>query len=534
MLLDHPLTSNSYQTPQGIIQGIQWVPAEATQILPAGATPANAVNPSSRLTFLLTDVICRSSLPRGTVATSRERTRGLSKNGICLLKRIGNHLTLSRQKSEEKRRKKEEKDSIKRLSKQFDKDMQEVELRAARDREIQTRERRRSFYGDAPPPGYGPGSTAYGAFTHSPSAELDRKFTELEIERDVKFTTRQRKYSTSGGDRNSVYGPPSSSAYSSSSPVPAYQNPGGYAGSGTYNRAASPYRQPSVYSTSPNPRPQEISSYPGGPDPIARAASPYGRPEPIARAASPYGRPEPIARAASPYGRPPVEPIARASSPYGRLPVEPIARAASPYGQSQPSYSARAPSPYGQSQPSYSARAPSPIPPSRGPPPQRSTSPFPRAPSPYAHMNSSVYPPGHVLEGQSFSRSRAPSPMPGPPGVAFPTSPRMPSAVVGGEVQLTAPEAFSRPANAAQSYTPFNTMKIQDMEQFYDQIPRMPLVLETHDVYHQDWIRFMNVRLSLHALYATPVLKRRPPSPGSRARMGWKDASSRVFPWTAA
>ncbi|KAG8218828.1 hypothetical protein J3R82DRAFT_4506 [Butyriboletus roseoflavus] len=68
----------------------------------------------------------------------------------------------------------------------------------------------------------------------------------------------------------------------------------------------------------------------------------------------------------------------------------------------------------------------------------------------------------------------------------------MPSSLVGGEQQLTAPEAFSRPANAAQSYTPFNTMKIQDMEQFYDQIPRMPLVLETHDVYHQDWIRFMN------------------------------------------
>lgn len=70
----------------------------------------------------------------------------------------------------------------------------------------------------------------------------------------------------------------------------------------------------------------------------------------------------------------------------------------------------------------------------------------------------------------------------------------MPSTGVGLDAQqLTAPEAFSRPANAAQSYTPFNTMKIQEMEQFYDQIPRMPLVLETHDVYHQDWIRFMNV-----------------------------------------
>ena len=398
---------------------------------------------------------------------------------------FGYHLILSRQKSEEKRRKKEEKSSIRRLSKQFDKDMQEVELRAARDREIQTRERRRSFYGDAPPPGYGPGapgSAAYGAYAHSPSnhssADLDRKFSELEIDRDVKFSSRQRKYSTSGGDRTSVYGPPQGSVYSS--PGQTYQSPSGYPGAGAtpYNRAASPFRpgQPtaSAYTGSPNPRPHDVSSYPGGPDPIARAASPYGRPEPIARAASPYGRPEPIARAASPYGRP--EPIARAASPYGRPPGEPIARAASPYAPSHPP---------------YNARAPSPIPPSRGPP-QRSTSPFPRAPSPY----SGVYPPGHVMEGQPHPRSRAPSPMPGTPSVAFPTSPRVAGFAAGADhQQLSTPEAFSRPANAAQSYTPFNIMKIQEMEQFYDQIPRMPLVLETHDVYHQDWIRFMNVCL---------------------------------------
>lgn len=405
--------------------------------------------------------------------------------------------------------------------------MQEVELRAARDKEIQTRERRRSFYGDGPPPGYGaPGSAGYGAYAHSPSGhssvDLDRKFSELEIERDVKYSSRQRKYSTSGGDRTSVYGPPSGSVYSS--PGATYQSPSGYPGAGAapYNRAASPFRQPSTYTTSPNPRPQEVSSYPGGPDPIARAASPYARQEPIARAASPYGRPEPIARAASPYGRPPVEPIARASSPYGRPPVEPIARAASPYGTSQPP---------------YMARAPSPIPPSRVPT-QRSTSPFPRAPSPYvpppmsAGMSAGVYPPGHVLEGQPLSRSRAPSPMPGPPGVAFPASPRMPSVGGGDAQQLATPEAFARPANAAQSYTPFNTMKIQEMEQFYDQIPRMPLVLETHDVYHQDWIRFMNVCVPFRALYATDHST--DPSPGSRARMGWKDADSRIFPRAAA
>jgi hypothetical protein len=69
----------------------------------------------------------------------------------------------------------------------------------------------------------------------------------------------------------------------------------------------------------------------------------------------------------------------------------------------------------------------------------------------------------------------------------------MPGAATGGEsLQLAAPEAFSRPPNAAQPYTPFSVMRIQDMDKFYDQIPRMPLVLDTHDVYHQDWIRFMN------------------------------------------
>jgi len=434
-LIYHPFKAvpARYQTPQGVIHGIQWVPAEATQMLPAGATPANAD--------------FAASWNRGYL--SREDESALDKW----------------QRAEEKRRKKEEKDSIRRLSKHFDKDMQEVDLRAARDREIQNRERRRSFYGDTPPPGYGPppGSAPYGAYAHSPSAQssvdIDRKFSELDIERDIKYSSRQRKYSTSGGERMSPYGP-TGGAYSSAAPPYAGTTASGYPTS-PYNRAPSPFRPQATFSSSPNPRPQEVSSYPGGPDPITRAASPFARQaEPIARSASPYGRP------------PPIEPISRAASPYGRPPVEPIARAASPYGASQPPY----------------ARAPSPIPPSRVPN-QRSTSPFPRAPSPYGPPPG-MYPPGHVLEGHP--RSRAPSPMPGPPGSAFPTSPRMP--FVGGvdQQQLPAPEAFSRPANAAQSYTPFNPMKIQEMEQFYDQIPRMPLVLETHDVYHQDWIRFMN------------------------------------------
>jgi len=60
---------------------------------------------------------------------------------------------------------------------------------------------------------------------------------------------------------------------------------------------------------------------------------------------------------------------------------------------------------------------------------------------------------------------------------------------------LSPPDGFSRPANLAQSYTFFDTMKIQDMDDFYDNMPRMPKVLVPHDVYHEDWIRFIQVGL---------------------------------------
>ena len=60
---------------------------------------------------------------------------------------------------------------------------------------------------------------------------------------------------------------------------------------------------------------------------------------------------------------------------------------------------------------------------------------------------------------------------------------------------MPAPEGFSRPPNLAQSYTQFETLKIQDMEDFFENIPRMPLVLVPHDVYHEDWIRLMTVSL---------------------------------------
>lgn len=69
----------------------------------------------------------------------------------------------------------------------------------------------------------------------------------------------------------------------------------------------------------------------------------------------------------------------------------------------------------------------------------------------------------------------------------------MPSnAVLAGDQNLLQPpDGFARPPNLALSYTWFDLMKIQHMDDFYESLPRMPLVLVPHDVYHEDWIRFM-------------------------------------------
>ena len=61
--------------------------------------------------------------------------------------------------------------------------------------------------------------------------------------------------------------------------------------------------------------------------------------------------------------------------------------------------------------------------------------------------------------------------------------------------QLPAPEAFSRAINAANSYAPFDSMKVLDMDDLYDtKIPKMPMVLTTHDIYQDDWKRCIQVR----------------------------------------
>jgi hypothetical protein len=91
-------------------------------------------------------------------------------------------------------------------------------------------------------------------------------------------------------------------------------------------------------------------------------------------------------------------------------------------------------------------------------------------------------------------QTRAPSPFTNALGTGPEFHPSSHMAVITD----SAPHPFTRQRNTDQAYTPFNTMWIQDMDKFYSQIPSMPLVLKTHDVHHQDWSTFVNVRGQRH------------------------------------
>jgi hypothetical protein len=183
--------------------------------------------------------------------------------------------------------------------------------------------------------------------------------------------------------------------------------------------------------------------------------------------------------------------------------ASPNMRAASPNIRPGDAYIPNAPSGYpGSNYSSSPARGPG------EPPLPRSTTPFGGGgPAP------AVYPRGHVREGQPMSHSRAPSPMPGahgqmgPPAgpyssgsVAFPLggpSPHMPGPIAFPSepvAQLAAPEGFSRSVNGNFPFTSFDIIKVQDMEHFWEEVPRMPVTLMDHDVLDRDWDRLMQVR----------------------------------------
>ena len=60
-----------------------------------------------------------------------------------------------------------------------------------------------------------------------------------------------------------------------------------------------------------------------------------------------------------------------------------------------------------------------------------------------------------------------------------------------GQAVPPPPECFSRLVNTANSYTQFGTSKIQDMDDLVRRRPEMPEILITHDVYREDWARFI-------------------------------------------
>ncbi|KAF5369979.1 hypothetical protein D9758_001327 [Tetrapyrgos nigripes] len=429
----------SYQTPSGIVSGIQWVPAEATQILPAGAQPATAE---------FADAWTRSSFNSEEQKALKEWQRG-----------------------EEKRRRKEEKESARMLrDKQARSD--EAELRFARERDAVNRERRKSFnqgsqytfpattppapYPGSPNPyggvgvgyaGSNPGS-AYG--TSSPNMgyarerkystgggilpDVERQFAEMGLDRnaDPLVGTRLGKYETTAERTRRLSG-----NFGPERPLTSYGQ--GVAGVGGVSSSVAA----------------------GG---FAPPARPYSRNAGSTYAGAPaYTNPSPNLRSAELGGYSSQAPMP--SSPYH-----------GPY---------RAPS-----------RAPS-----RGPSPihdpyLRSTSPMP--------LGGDVYPPGHVMEGQPIpsllrSRPTTPSRMMGaatPGGTAYPTALPFPSSIgmashIGSQGQLSTPECFHRPINAAHPYTPFEAMKVMDMDGFLESIPRMPAVLQPHDVYLEDWNRLM-------------------------------------------
>ncbi|KAI0091847.1 hypothetical protein BDY19DRAFT_990616 [Irpex rosettiformis] len=441
-------TPASYQTPQGVVTGIQWIPAEATAILPPGATPASA------------DILASFNRP------GDERYRDWQRDEDRRRRDIDKEL-----RRDEKERRRQEREDEREL---------EREIRRARERDDRDRLRRDDKRRSS---GY-----AY-------ERDLDRSFRDMDVRDRDRERERDREYERekARSNRGSMYGEPPA-GYPSAPMTTGYPvNPvGGYSTAPAGYTPSSPYATTAAQPYSPGGQAYAGAgqAYPavGGytTQPVApRPVSPYQAAAP--RPVSPYAAPGIIPpRAASPYAPPP-----RATSPYAPPPPP---RAASPYAAPPP---LRAASP-------YQSGAVIPPPPSR---------------SPYQAPGTiqGVYPPGHVMEGR-LATGRAPSPSPyggatpgGYPTAGYPQTasgyatpaPAYPTAQVPGAIgayppppgaeaaPMPAPEGFSRPPNLAQSYTRFETLKIQDMDDFFENIPRMPLVLVPHDVYHEDWIRLM-------------------------------------------
>jgi hypothetical protein len=223
----------------------------------------------------------------------------------------------------------------------------------------------------------------------------------------------------------------------------------------------------------------------------------------------------------STYGSPYVDNAVRYS---GAPPPRPVSRSASPYRAHSPLPPSRSPRPGDTVLPGMNPAMPTApgygVPTTYVPGGQAPSAYGARPVSPYSSgtplPGETIYPRGHVLEGQQVPRS----PIPGLPSNAYGVNSAasgmppivgyagsnsrppsrvaaavMPQAYHGADVGVPtgAPEAFSRPPNRSQPYTPFEPISLQELDNIVDHMPRMPLVLVPHDVDHGDWIRFMTV-----------------------------------------
>lgn len=150
----------SYQTNTGVVSGVQWVPAEATSVMPTGAQPANNVR-CSTLCPVIPDNRANQSIrtschPGIEIEMTRQRGNG-TWPCFCLTSPIPDIISwrVRRQKDEEYRIRKEEKEAAKRLKK---------------DRERRATEAR------------GPPGSPYGAYTN-PMNDLERRMDGVDLNR---------------------------------------------------------------------------------------------------------------------------------------------------------------------------------------------------------------------------------------------------------------------------------------------------------------------------------------------------------------
>ncbi|KAH8830644.1 hypothetical protein DL96DRAFT_1593797 [Flagelloscypha sp. PMI_526] len=399
----------SYQTPNGIVHGIQWVPIEATNVVPTGAQPASAD--------------FAAMWQRGNPNMTPQDEQNIK----------------DWQKREEKARRREERESRKMREKESlynSPTSEDAELRRARERDAKKaadRERRRSV-----------NASPYGAPTGLPST----------------------------------------------SPVPgAYPPTSPYVPPGTI--PTSPYGQPA---TSPYPpsgttatNPYAFAGDPG-------SALPAGYPQSTARGGHSLNEIDSHLNnldlsASGEFER-------EKSRPKKFQTSETMAQRARRLSGnfSPPTAAAAAPAgPYSSFNSAVSGGYPT-APTAGGYPPAAAGG-YPPATTPSATYAPFQPQPTATSIADSQARSRATTPAVGHsplPGAYPPMIMPSVSAEPDGEAkQLPTPEGFSRPPNQSQSFTPFEPMKIQDMDEFFEVIPRMPLVLQTHDTFHEDWIRVM-------------------------------------------